>query len=48
VEPEPIIYRDEVTAMLFTLADMKFGIFRIISLLANEDDGEEEAQEDDA
>jgi hypothetical protein len=48
VEPEPIINREEVIAMLFTLADIKFGIFRIISLLANEDDGEEETQENDS
>jgi hypothetical protein len=41
------VYRDEVTAMLFTLADIKIGIRRIIHLLENENDGEEEAQEDD-
>lgn len=33
--------------MLFTLADIKIGIRRIIHLLENENDGEEEAQEDD-
>jgi len=48
MESEPLIYRDEVTAMLFTLADIKVGICRIIRLLEDEDDGEEEAQEDDA
>ena len=47
VEPEPLIYRDEVTAMLFTLADIKLGIRWIIRLL-EDDGGEEEAPEDDA
>jgi hypothetical protein len=47
VEPEPLIYREEVMAMLFTFADVKFGINRIIWLLENGDNGEEEAQGDD-
>jgi hypothetical protein len=47
MEPEPLIYREEVIAMLLTLADIKFGINRIIWLLDNGDDGEEEAQGDD-
>jgi hypothetical protein len=42
MEPEPLIYREEVIAMLFTLADLKVGIAEIIRLLGD-DDGEEEA-----
>ena len=45
---EPLIYREEVIAMLLTLADIKFGINRIIWLLENGDDGEEEAQGNDS
>jgi hypothetical protein len=43
MEPEPLIYRDEVTAMLFTLVDIRVGILTIIRLLEKDDDGEEEA-----
>jgi hypothetical protein len=42
VEREALIHRDEVVAMLFTLAHIKFGIDRVIWLLENGDDGEEE------
>jgi hypothetical protein len=42
VEPEPLVYREEVIAMLFTLADIKAGIAEIIRLL-DDADGEEEA-----
>jgi hypothetical protein len=48
MEAEPLIYREEVIAMLLTLADIKFGINRIIWLLENGDDGEEEAQGNDS
>ena len=41
VEPEPLVYREEVVAMLFTLADIKLGIDRIIWILEDGNDGEE-------
>ena len=40
---EPVIYREEVVAMLMTLADMSVKLSTIIDLL-KEDDGEEEEE----
>jgi hypothetical protein len=41
VQPEPVIYRDEVRTMLFTILDISVKLDRIIDLL-KEEDGEEE------
>jgi hypothetical protein len=38
---EPLINRDEVTAMLFMLADINASVARILRLLLEESDGEE-------
>jgi len=46
VEPEPLIYRDEVAAMLFAIADVNDNVREIRTLLEEEFGGEEEAQED--
>jgi hypothetical protein len=46
VQPEPIIYREEVTAILFVLADISVMLNRIVDLL--EDNDEEEDAEDDS
>ena len=42
VEPVPIIYREEVTAILEVLADLNVHVRRILDLLQEEFDGEEE------
>jgi len=42
VEPEPLIYREEVMAMLFGLADINVKLDRIVRLLEG-DDGQEDA-----
>jgi hypothetical protein len=39
---EPIIYRDEVVALLFTVSDISETLFRIETLLKDDD-----AEEDD-
>jgi hypothetical protein len=46
VQPEPVIYREEVTTILIVLGDISVNIARIVELL--EEDGEEEDQEDSA
>jgi len=47
MEAEPIVYRDEVVAMLFSIADIKAGVKRIIGLMEG-DDGEEAPPEDES
>ena len=47
MEPEPIIYREEVAAMLFGLADINVKLSRIVLLLEG-DDGQEEEDEDES
>jgi hypothetical protein len=47
VEREPLLYREEVTAMLMTLADNNVNIRTILDLLADIH-GEEEDLEDDS
>ena len=47
VEQEPVIYREEVTAILFTVTDISVKLSQIIDLL-KEDDGEEEEEGPDA
>jgi len=46
VETEPIIYREEVTAMLFVLIDISLMLNRIVNLPEGSD--EEEDPEDDS
>jgi hypothetical protein len=48
VEPEPLVHREEVTAMLFAIADMNANIRAIRELLEEEDGGEEGLSENDA
>jgi len=43
-----VIYREEVVAMLFTVADLNVKLRRIIELLEEEFDGGEAIPEDDA
>ena len=47
VEPEPVIYREEATAMLFAIADINRNVRAIRDVLEN-GDGDEEPPEDDA
>ena len=48
VQAEEPISRGEVTAMLFTFADINVKLARIIQLLEDEENGEEEAPGDDS
>ncbi len=48
MEQEPLIDREEVTAMIFMLADINAGTARIRFLRDEYLDGEEEISEDDA
>ena len=45
---EELISRSEVTAMLFAFADINTNVRRIVRLLEDEQDGEEEVPEDDS
>ena len=47
VQTEPLIYREEVTAILGALADINANLFTIVDLL-EEGYGEEEDPEEDA
>lgn len=47
VEPEPLIYREEVTAILGVLADLNVHVRRIYAMLQEELDGEEGLEEGD-
>jgi hypothetical protein len=48
-EPEPIIYREEVKAILIAFADINVNLFKIVRLLEDEyGEEEEEDSEDDA
>lgn len=47
VEPEALIYRDEVVAMLFGVSDLNVKLAKIIRILEQEFGGEEELEEDD-
>lgn len=42
-EPEPVVYRDEITAYLFRVSDIAEDVSAIRELLEGEDNGEEEA-----
>lgn len=48
VRPEPLIYREEVTAILGVLADINVRLRRIYELLEEEFDGEEGPEEGDS
>jgi hypothetical protein len=48
VEAEAVIYREEVTAMLFAIADINGNIRAIRQVLEGEDGGEEGLPDDDA
>ena len=48
MQTEPLIYGDEVTAMLFAIADVNENIWKIKRLLEEEHGGEEGLPEDDA
>ena len=48
MQPEPLIYREDVTAMLFMLSDISLKLTRIVDLLEEEYGEEEEDYEDDA
>jgi hypothetical protein len=45
VQPEPVIYRDEAVAMLFTIHDINVNLRKLIRLIEG-DDGEEAPPED--
>lgn len=47
MEPEGLIYREEVTAMLFAVADINANVRAIRELLEEESDGEEGLPEAD-
>lgn len=47
VRPEPLIYREEVTAILGVLADLNVHVRRIYAMLQEELDGEEGLEEGD-
>jgi hypothetical protein len=42
VEDEPIIYRGEVTALLFTVSDISDTLDKLLSLLGGSDEEEED------
>ena len=44
---EPVIYREEVTAILGVFADLNVHVRRILDLLESEFDGEEGLEEND-
>jgi hypothetical protein len=46
MEPDELISRSEVTAMLFTFADINANVERIVRLLEYGDNGEEEPEAD--
>ena len=39
------IYRDEVTEILWALADIKAGVLQVLRYIEEADDGEEEAED---
>ncbi|HSC92491.1 MAG TPA: hypothetical protein VLB86_12610 [Gaiellaceae bacterium] len=48
MEPEPVIFREEVIGTMFTLADIAAGVETIVRLLQEDEDGEEGPPQDDA
>jgi hypothetical protein len=47
LEAAPLIYREEVTAILGVLGDLNVHVRRILDLIESEFDGQEELEEDD-
>ncbi|HEU0304770.1 MAG TPA: hypothetical protein VFR32_09330 [Gaiellaceae bacterium] len=47
VQPEPLIYREEVLAILGVLADINVNVGKVVRLLEDEYGEEEEDSEDD-
>jgi hypothetical protein len=47
VQNDELIARSEVTAMLFAVADINRNVAKIVRLLEDEEDGEEEEPEGD-
>ena len=48
MESDRLISRSEVTAMLFAFADINVKVGRIVELLEEDADGEEETPQDDS
>jgi hypothetical protein len=48
VEPDGVVHREEVTAMLFAIADINTNVRAIRDLLEEDGGGEEELSQDDA
>jgi hypothetical protein len=48
MDAEALILRSEVTAMLFTFADINVKVERIVQLLEDDEDGEQEVPQDDS
>jgi hypothetical protein len=48
VEPEPVVYREEVIGTMFMLADIAAAVETIVRLLQEDEDGEEGPPQDDA
>ena len=48
MEADALISRSEVTAMLFTFADINANVERILRVLEDEDDGEQEEPQADS
>jgi hypothetical protein len=48
MEPEPLVSRQEVTAMLFAIADINSNVEHIVRLLEGGNDGEEGLEEADS
>jgi hypothetical protein len=46
MEPERLIYREEVTATMGVLADINVSVQRIADAVAEDEDGEEEDEAD--
>lgn len=47
MQAEPIIYREEVTAILIVLGDISVNIAKIVKLLEENDEEEQADSEDD-
>ena len=45
---EPLIYREELTSMLFAIADINVNVERILTILEGENGGEEDLQKEDS
>jgi hypothetical protein len=48
MEAEPLIYREELTSMLFAIADINVNVEKILTFPEGENGGEEGLQEEDS